>query len=118
MNDAAQGDTLADAWLSNASSAHNGPTERAADHAKSHYPLMLERYLQEDDPLQRFLASPAEQITQQEKKAEEQQMDMETKNRSIADPGGERRSRLAKITMGRIFMLTLDTKISRATVRS
>lgn len=54
---------------------------------------MLERYLEEEDRLQKFLAGPAEQHTQGEEKAEGKQMGKDMNNGSSGDGDAERRGK-------------------------
>lgn len=69
---------------------HNG---QGADDRQPQQPPMLERYLEEEDRLQKFLAGPAEQHTQGEEKAEGKQMGKDMNNGSSGDGDAERRGK-------------------------
>ncbi|KAI4145513.1 MAG: hypothetical protein L6R39_003781 [Caloplaca ligustica] len=71
-------------------SSNPQPNGRGANHAEPEQPPMLERYLQEENRLEKFLARPAEQNTRQEERRQEQPTNEEANGRNLPDQGGQR----------------------------
>lgn len=63
--------TRADARYSDPSVDRTDASERGADPSVQQHAPMLERYLQEEDRLQKFLASPSQEDREQKEKAKD-----------------------------------------------
>ncbi|KAL8647122.1 MAG: hypothetical protein Q9210_005744 [Variospora velana] len=77
-------DTRADARYSDPSADRTDASERGADHSVQQHVPMLERYLQEEDRLQKFLASPPQEDGQQKEKAKDK-VENGVKTQTLAD---------------------------------
>ncbi|KAL8758144.1 MAG: hypothetical protein Q9184_004012 [Pyrenodesmia sp. 2 TL-2023] len=94
--------------------AHAEDNERGAGHWQPQQPPMLERYLKEEDRLQKFLAGQAKQHTQGEEKAEGKQMGKDVNNGSSGDGDAERRGRPQAAGNTSLFVPTIGTKDDRS----